>query len=194
MGRPAIVIASAEHTDVLADAFARYDREYDVRMVHDAHSAKLCAKDLVSGGHQVALFVIDTDLPEEKLHLLIGASREAVPTARRVVVSHVSRFRQDNVAFRPAVAAGKVDALLLMPQGPRDEEFHGAVGELVNEWNATVAAPVVENVRIITPAIDRLARDLLDYLNRVGMPAGVHHPDSDVGRAVMETCPEHAGR
>ena len=109
-------------------------------------------------------------------------------------MSHVSRFRTDNADFRHAVAAGKVDALLLMPQGPRDEEFHGAVGEMLNEWNATVAAPVVENVRIITPEKDALTRELLDYLARVGLPAGVHHPDSEVGREVMARCPEDEGR
>ena len=81
-----------------------------------------------------------------------------------------------------------------MPQGPRDEEFHGAVGEMLNEWNATVATPVVENVRIITPEKDALTRELLDYLGRVGMPAGVHHPDSEVGREVMAQCPEDEGR
>ena len=81
-----------------------------------------------------------------------------------------------------------------MPQGPRDEEFHLAVGELLNEWNATVATPVVENVRIIAPEKDALTRDLLDYLARVGMPAGVHHPDSEVGREVMASCPEDEGR
>jgi thioredoxin reductase (NADPH) len=194
MGAPAIVIASANHQTELSEAFARYEREYDVRLVGDEISAKVAAKELMSGGHQVALFVIDSDHDQDKLYALIGGTRKVVPTARRLVVAHISRFRADSQAFRHAVAAGKVDALLLMPQGPRDEEFHGAVGELLNEWNATVAAPVVENVRIITPEKDALTRQLLDYLSRVGLPAGVHHPDSEVGREVMALCPEDEGR
>ena len=72
MGAPAIVIASAHHGDVLADAFARYEREYDVRLVHDELSAKHTAMDLLSTGHQVALFVVDTDHEQEKLYALIG--------------------------------------------------------------------------------------------------------------------------
>lgn len=194
MGAPAIVIASANHQPELSEAFARYEREYDVRLVGDEISAKVTAKELMAGGHQVALFVIDTDHDQDKLYALIGGTRKVVPTARRLVVAHISRFRADSQSFRHAVAAGKVDALLLMPQGPRDEEFHGAVGELLNEWNATVAAPVVENVRIITPEKDALTRQLLDYLSRVGLPAGVHHPDSEVGREVMAQCPEDEGR
>lgn len=194
MGAPAIVIASANHPTELGEAFARYEREYDVHLVGDEHSAKACAKDLLAQDHQVALLVIDSDHDQEALYGLIGGTRKVVPTARRLIVSHISRFRADNAAFRHAVAAGKVDALLLMPQGPRDEEFHGAVGELLNEWNATVATPVVENVRIITPERDVLTRQLLDYLSRVGIPAGVHHPDSEVGRAVLAQCPEDEGR
>src|SRR6478736_5711249 len=194
MGAPAIVIASTHHTTELGEAFARYEREYDVRMASDEATAKATAKHLLTTGHQVALFVVDTDQEQDALYKLIGGTRQAVPTARRLIVTHVSRFRDDNQTFRHAVAAGKVDALLLMPQGPRDEEFHLAVGELLNEWNATVAAPVVENVRIITPEKDGLTRDLLDYLARVGMPAGVHHPDSEVGREVMASCPEDEGR
>jgi thioredoxin reductase (NADPH) len=194
MGAPAIVIASANHQTELSEAFARYEREYDVRLVGDEISAKVTAKELMAGGHQVALFVIDSDHDQDKLYALIGGTRKVVPTARRLVVAHISRFRADSQSFRHAVAAGKVDALLLMPQGPRDEEFHGAVGELLNEWNATVAAPVVENVRIITPEKDALTRQLLDYLSRVGLPAGVHHPDSEVGREVMALCPEDEGR
>ena len=194
MGAPAIVIASAHHGDVLGEAFARYEREYDVRLVGDELAAKSCAKELLGSGHQVALFVIDSDHDQEQLFALVAGTRKAVPTARRLIVAHVSRFLADSQAFRHAVAAGKVDALLLMPQGPRDEEFHGAVGELLNEWNATVATPVVENVRIITPEVDGLTRDLLDYLARVGMPAGVHHPDSEVGREIMAGCPEDEGR
>jgi thioredoxin reductase (NADPH) len=194
MGAPAIVIASANHATELSEAFARYEREYDVRLVGDEITAKVTAKELMASGHQVALFVIDSDHDQDKLYMLIGGTRKVVPTARRLIVSHISRFRKDNADFRHAVAAGKVDALLLMPQGPRDEEFHGAVGEMLNEWNATVATPVVENVRIITPEKDALTRELLDYLGRVGMPAGVHHPDSEVGREVMALCPEDEGR
>ncbi len=194
MGAPAIVIASARHGDVLAEAFARYEREYDVRHVADEAEVRAMAEELVGSDHQVALFVIDTDQPADHLFALVAGARRSVPSARRLVVSHVSRFLGDSQALRRSVAAGKVDALLLMPQGPRDEEFHGAVGELINEWNATVATPVVENVRIITPEKDALTRELLDYLGRVGLPAGVHHPDSEVGREIMAQCPDDVGR
>jgi hypothetical protein len=48
MGKPAIVIASAHHGEELADAFARYEREYDVRLVGDEPAAKASAKELLA--------------------------------------------------------------------------------------------------------------------------------------------------
>ena len=195
MGAPAIVLASSQHADVLATAFARYEHEYDVRLVPDEGQAKQVAVDVLAEGSQVALFVFDSDHPTDDLYALIAGTRKVVPTARRLIVSHVSRFRTDSPAFRPAVAAGKVDALLLMPQGPRDEEFHGAVGEMLNDWNATVATPEIESIQIVSPERDPLTLSLLEYLGRIGIPAGLHHPDSDVGREILERCdPEDATR
>src|SRR6187402_2733618 len=107
MGAPAIVIASTHHAAELGEAFARYERDYDVRLVSDEGPAKAAAKELLASGHQVAMFVIDSDHDQDKLYTLIGGTRKVVPTARRLIVSHISRFRKDNADFRHAVAAGK---------------------------------------------------------------------------------------
>ncbi|WP_114423502.1 FAD-dependent oxidoreductase [Nocardioides houyundeii] len=194
MGAPAVILASSTHAEELGVAFARYQAEYDVRLVRDEIAAKQVALDLLADGTQVALFVFDTDQPTERLYKLVAGTRKIVPTARRLLVAHVSQFFESNQTYRHAVAAGKVDALLLMPQGPRDEEFHGAVGEMLNDWNATVGTPYVESVRVVSPERDPLTLSLLDYLDRVGIPAGLHHPDSDVAREVLARIPEDEGR
>jgi thioredoxin reductase (NADPH) len=194
MGAPAVVLASSLHADELGNAFARYQAEYDVRLARDEATAKQVALELIEEGTQVALFVFDTDQPTERLHKLVAAARKVVPTARRLLVAHVSRFFEDNQTFRHAVAASKVDALLLMPQGPRDEEFHAAVGEMLNDWNATVATPLVESVRVVSPHRDALTASLLDYLGRVGIPAGLHDPASEVGREVLAAAPVEEDR
>ena len=81
----------------------------------------------------------------------IAKIRQAVPTARRVVVAHWENFRRDAEALRAGQATGKYDAFLLMPRGVRDEEFHTAIIDLLNDWAATVAVPEVVSVRIVTP-------------------------------------------
>jgi thioredoxin reductase (NADPH) len=72
-----------------------------------------------------------------------------------------------------------------MPRGIRDEEFHTAIVEMLNDWNATVATPEVEAVRIVAPEHTPLTLAIHDYLDRIGSPSGIHAPDSDVGREVL---------
>ncbi len=87
--------------------------------------------------------------------------------------------------MRPGLAKGKYDAFLLMPRGVRDEEFHTAVCELLSDWGSTVAAPEVETVRVVSDRADVLTNSIRDFLDRMGMPNGVHAPDSDVGREII---------
>jgi thioredoxin reductase (NADPH) len=183
---PAIILVSGEHLDVLEEQFWRYSREYDVRCARTASDAKQHAIDVISTGGQVALFVLESVLPDMEVYPAIAKIRQAVPTARRVVVAHWENFRRDAVALRHGQATGKYDAFLLMPRGVRDEEFHTAIIDLLNDWAATVASPEVVSVRIVTPQQDALTLQLRDYLDRVGAPCGIFHPDSVEGREVLE--------
>jgi thioredoxin reductase (NADPH) len=180
-----MILVSGDHLDVLEEQFARYAREYDVRLASSATEAEQQALDVLEGGGQVCLFVIESVLPDMEVYPAIAKIRQAVPTARRVVVAHWENFRRDVQALRAGQATGKYDAFLLMPRGVRDEEFHTAVLDLVNDWNATVATPEVVTVRIVTPEQDVLTLQLRDYLDRVGLPCGVVHPDTDEGRDVL---------
>jgi thioredoxin reductase (NADPH) len=185
VSNPAIVLVSGDHLDVLEQQFARYADEYDVRPAANATDAERQALDVLDAGGQVCLFVIESVLPDMEIYPAIARIRQAVPTARRVVVAHWENFRRDAEALRAGQATGKYDAFLLMPRGIRDEEFHTAVIDLLNDWNATVATPEVVTVRIVTPEHDVLTLQLRDYLDRVGLPCGVVHPDSDEGRDVL---------
>lgn len=185
MTAPAIVLISADHADLLAQQFARYSHEYDVRVTRSLEEAYHCLQDLRAAGQQVALFVTESVLPDAPVYQAVAKMRKIVPTARRVIVAHVSRFRQDAEQLRTGLATGKYDAYLLMPQGVRDEEFHIAVAELLNDWNATVAVPEVASVHIVCPNRCTLTLALQDYLDRVGFPSHVVTPESEAGRAVL---------
>ena len=81
-----------------------------------------------------------------------------------------------------------------MPRGARDEEFHTAVCELLSDWGSTVAAPVVESLRIVSPTNDGVTLAVRDYLDRIGVPALVHDPDSEVGREILARYGERDAR
>ncbi len=185
MSEPAILLISEKHLDVLEQQFSRYAREYDVHGARSAHEAYLTVRDIVTSGGQIALFVSESTLPDAPLYEAIAKMRKVVPTARRMVVAHWERFREDAETLRHGLAFGKFDSYNLMPRGIRDEEFHAAVGELLNDWNATVATPLVETVRLVAPSRTGLTLQVRDFLDRIGMPTGCYEPDSEVGREIL---------
>ena len=144
--RPAILLVSEENSELLLDEFGRYARDYDVRAARSAAEAKATVKSLFGEGRQLALAVSESVLPDDDVLAMFQRMRTYVPTARRLIAAHWSRFRTDAEALRPGLAKGKYDAYLLMPRGARDEEFHTAVCELLSDWGSTVAAPVVDAV------------------------------------------------
>ena len=56
----------------------------------------------------------------------MDALRALTPASRRIVLIDVGTFRTALESLRPALAQGRLDTFLLIPQGPRDEEFHAA--------------------------------------------------------------------
>ena len=183
---PAILLVSADHLDVLTDQFSRYARDYDVLTATTAAEAKAVTMRLRESGQQLALVVTESVLPDGEVMALFHKLRTYLPTARRLIAAHWSRFREDADRLRVGLAKGKYDAYLLMPRGVRDEEFHTAVCELLSDWGSTVAAPVVATVEIVSPEHDAATLTLRDYLDRLGMPSAVLDPDTDRAREILE--------
>jgi thioredoxin reductase (NADPH) len=183
--RPVILLVSEENSELLVDEFGRYARDYDVRSARSAAGAKEVVQGLVREGRQLALAVSESVLPDDDVLAMFQRLRTYIPTSRRLIAAHWSRFRIDAEPLRPALAKGKYDAYLLMPRGARDEEFHTAVCELLSDWGSTVPTPVVESLRIVSPTLDGVTLAVRDYVDRVGIPALVHHPDSEIGREIL---------
>jgi thioredoxin reductase (NADPH) len=190
---PVILLVTDGNADLLVDEFGRYGRDYDVRVVRAAEQVTAAARDIITGGGQLALVVTDTtlfpptlpvDLEDGILAMLLEL-RQVVPTARVLLVAPFERFLDENERLRPGAAKGQFDALLLLPRGARDEEFHTAVTELLSDWGSTAVDPEVEAVRIVGDPHDLLTLELRDLLVRMGMPHRVHEPDSPVGQEVV---------
>ncbi|CAI9416594.1 FAD-dependent oxidoreductase [Nocardioides sp. T2.26MG-1] len=187
MSIPAIVLIGAEHPDELLSGFARYQHEYDVRLVRSCREALETTHDVLAGGATVAMYASESVVPDAETVLhAFHKLREKVPTARRVVAAHWDRFLTDAPGLRPGMAAGKYDAFLLMPRGTRDEEFHNAITDLLSDWGSTVPDPEVVSVKIVSPVRDALTLGIRDFLDRMGMPSRVYPPDSDGGRFVLD--------
>jgi len=184
---PAIILVSELHTETLLEEFhSRYARDYEVRSASSCSEAEAVAQEVVDAGGTVALFVTESRLPDDHVLAAFGKWRTVVPNARRVIAAHWDHFIEDAPGLRAGMAKGKYDAYLLMPRGRRDEEFHHAITDLLSDWGATVPDPEVVSAKIISPTHDALTMAIRDYLDRMGMQNKVWHPDSEVGRHVLE--------
>ncbi len=186
MPDPAIIIVSPDPTplETLIGEFGRYERDYDIRPARSAEEAESLARELCDADQQVAMFVTLSRIGPETaespvMPVMYGlmAWRSVVPTARAIIVAPWDNFLEDSEALRPALAKGKYDALLLLPRGKRDEEFHAAVIDLLSDWGSTIAAPEVANIRIVTPAIDAATLAVRDFMDRMGMPNVTSSPE-----------------
>ena len=81
-----------------------------------------------------------------------------------------------------AIAHGMIDAYLPAPGAGRDEGFHRAVSELLEEW-AHEAAPALPAVRIIAQQQSARAHELRDVLARNSVPYVFHAAESADGQS-----------
>jgi thioredoxin reductase (NADPH) len=183
--RPAILCVSAEHADVLRAQFQRYAAEYSLHVETTSEGALECLRALEDAGVPIVLMVLDSTTGHDTMAPTLKTLRKHVPTAKRLMVTPWPSFREHAQALRHKVSTGTIDAHLLMPRGTRDEEFHAAIVDFLNDWASTVDTAQVENFTLVAPAGDGPTRRLRDFLFRSGTPSGVHAPDSEVGRRVL---------
>ncbi|MFC4562302.1 FAD-dependent oxidoreductase [Nocardiopsis mangrovi] len=190
MALPAIVIASAQHADALRAQLRRYEHDYDVRVVGSSAGTVDVVGEIAAAGGQVAMIVQDGELPDADPLAAFAVWRGLVPAARRVLAAPYDRFmaelRTSERGLQAALGAGAFDAYVLMPRGPRDEEFHIALAELLSDWGSTTVDPEVALIRIVSDAGDPLTAAVRDLTERMGLPTEVLPVDSDAGRAVRD--------
>ena len=61
---PVVVLVSGTRTDFLLDEFSRYVRDYELVVATSAAQAVEVSTGLAAQGRQVALFVVDAELPD----------------------------------------------------------------------------------------------------------------------------------
>jgi thioredoxin reductase (NADPH) len=191
--QPVILVVSAtDHHDVLADEFAsRYGRDYDVQVADGLQQAYDMTPYLKAEGRRVALIAVDHSLDGGALPLL-DKLRLASPTSRRVALVPVSSFASAVDELRPALGEGRLDTYLIIPQGPRDEEFHTAISEYLSDWSWSATAPVVAGVQIVDDGGQSEVAGIRDFLDRMGISYERFQPDSETGQELIASAGEDA--
>ena len=189
--RPAIVLVVAtEHIPVVDSEFARYARDYDILCADDADGGRDLVRRAVADGQPVALLGVGWVVPGVEVGLdLLDELHTLLPAARRICLTSRGDYGLSLPKLREALGRGRIDTYLLIPQGPRDEEFHTAVTEYLSDWGWTASTPEVEGVQIIEGGSRAEVSRIRDFLDRMGLPHAVYSPDSEVGRRVLSELP-----
>ena len=142
--RPAIlIVAGPDDIDAYRHEFAkRYDEEYDLRTATCGMDCETLAEELLAEGIPIAMAAMAIELPDCSFEDVVADMQRISPTSRRLCVPNWSRLQPTEIErVREAVSDGLVDGYLGLPRGPRDEEFHTAIAEMLSEWGwSTVAA------------------------------------------------------
>ncbi|CAM3265007.1 FAD-dependent oxidoreductase [Occultella aeris] len=177
-----VVVTIADRRAALESEFSsRYARDYDVRTVVEGPAAKAMLVQLVTGGRDVALVGVDHGVSGDAL-LLMDALRLKTPRSRRIILAAPEAFFTGLAGLRAALAQGRIDSYLMIPQGPRDEEFHGAISDFLSDWAWSSRAPEVTQVSIVDDGRSGEVPGIRDFLDRMGMAYARFSPDSEVGR------------
>jgi thioredoxin reductase (NADPH) len=189
--RPAILlIVAAEHIPTVDSEFGRYARDYDILCADDAEGGRDLVRQALEDQQPVALVGVGWRVPGVEGGLdLLDELHAKLPAARRICLTARGDFGLSMPKLREALGQGRIDTYLLIPQGPRDEEFHTAVTEYLSDWGWTASTPEVEGVQIIEGGSRAEVSRIRDFLDRMGIPHGVHSPDSEVGRRVLSELP-----
>ncbi|MFE6649311.1 FAD-dependent oxidoreductase [Nocardioides sp. NPDC057772] len=185
--KPVIVLVGGEHADIVEQEFrARYDRDYRIEPVVGFAAGLDRTRELVTEGAQIAMVaaehVLDDGTSIEFLHEVPAI----VATARRVALVAWEDFSDALDDLRAAALEREMDTFVLIPRGPRDEEFHTALIELLSEWGWSVGRPLVTVTDVVAEPGDRDAAAIRDLLERMGFPLRALEPSDDDAQEIIE--------
>ncbi|MEO7071046.1 MAG: FAD-dependent oxidoreductase [Nostocoides sp.] len=183
---PAIVVLGSGHRGAMvAELSARYSRDYDIVAPTSMAEAMTRLMTAREQGVPIAMVVCEYVTDGEKATDVFAQLQKFVPSSRRLVLVPADRFRGSVASMRRSLADGNIDGYLMLPQGPRDEEFHAAISELLSDWGWSVNLPEIDGIRIVADGPSADVSRIRDYLDRMGLPSHIFPTDSEVGREVI---------
>ena len=150
----------------------RYGADYEVVVCADHSHARAVLEGLRRWDRQVAL-VVGCYGPDDREGLdFLRRARALQPAAKRAVAVIWGDFASAPAVFA-AIAHGHADLQLIRPERPRDEEFHGAVTDALDDWHLAQGVGF-EAVRMIGESRDERTHQLRDSFGRNHIPIGFH--------------------
>jgi thioredoxin reductase (NADPH) len=161
----------------------RYAADYEIVTCEDpSHAADDLAR-LADAGRAVALVLSGFSVTDPDLSVM-DTVRSRFPVARRGAVLDWGDFQRAQTLFE-ALGEGHIDLYLIRPEQDRDEEFHRAVTEALEDW-ALSRGGGFEAVRVIGDPTSPRCHELRDNFQRNHIPIGFYDAARPAGRQLLE--------
>lgn len=183
---PVLLLATTDGTsrDVLeSELRRRYGGDYEVVVCADYDHARAVLEGLRRWQRQVAL-VIACYGPEDRDGLdFLRRAYSLHPSAKRAVTGIWGDFASTTEVFA-AIGHGHAELVLLRPERPRDEEFHGAITDTLDDWHLAQGIGF-EAVRMIGEQRDERTHALRDQFGRNHIPVGFHQAGTESANRLL---------
>ena len=177
----------------------RYGEDYLIVSEGSSESALDRLQELRAAGQEVAVVMVASAMTETPAAEFFARARGVAAAAKRVLLvprggAAAPSMRvpvplvRDRDAATPvlrALAYGMIDTYIPAPGTQRDEAFHCAIGELLEEW-ARDTTPALPAVRIIAEPQSVRAHELRDLLARNSAPYVFHAAESAEGQSCLQ--------
>ncbi|MEM9556876.1 MAG: FAD-dependent oxidoreductase [Acidobacteriota bacterium] len=150
---------------VVRDLRRRYGSNYRIVRADSGAAALEALDELLERSAPVALVLADQRMPSMTGVELLGAVRERVPDAKRVLLTAYA----DTDAAIQAINTADVDYYLLKPWDPPDEKLYPVLDDLLDTWRADWR-PGFSGLRVIGHRWSHDAHRIKDFLARNLVP------------------------
>jgi thioredoxin reductase (NADPH) len=162
----------------------RYAIDYEVVTTGSYEHARAILDGLRHWQRDVAMVLAVYGPTDRDGLTFLRRARALHPSAKRAIVVTWGEFASAAAVFR-AIAEGHAELQLIRPERPRDEEFHGAITDVLDDWHLTHGSGF-EAVRIIGQTDER-THVLRDAFSRNHIPIGYYPADSEAGQRMLSS-------
>lgn len=191
MATPVLVAVEDVRSDhvVERELRKRYEPDYEVISAGSAQAGLGTLTKLAEAGRQVVVILADLHLPEITGSEFLTRARQLHPAARRCLLisseDQSSGVRSYLEEMRRVARLGQVDDYLVKPIQHRNEQFHRAITEHLDDWGLTNKGGF-EAVKVVGEELTPRSHELCDALTRNAIPFGFYAAGSPGGRALLE--------
>ena len=189
MTRPTVLIVDPDLTTLdrtESELARRIAADFRVRGEPSIEAAGRLLESVAAQQAELALLLVDSELPDDAVETLLADTRRLFPDARRALLIPWGGWANRETAeeILRGMAVGAIDYYVLKPWKSPDELFHRTIAEFLHEWSRTQRQGPPE-IAVICDRWDPRGHELDNLLTRNGVPHALVPRDSDQATRLM---------